>query len=799
VARWLIVRAEFRQRWRSWLVLIALVGLVGGLVLAFAAAGRRTASAFPRFERRYGFDSLVYSENNVSWVSLPEVQSVTQIESPPNGTPECSCSTRLTSSNFSVWDVARPSLDHFVKLMSGRWPDQTEPDQVLASFNLAHDYHVHLGSLIRVPFYTKAQTAKNDTGTPTGPAISFRVVGIDATESDFPSVGAPSYEVITTDAFARAVTPATGVFYASAVRLRHPSDLGRFDQDAARLAKNGGTGGQEAGPTVTAAIHPQAIGWWLLALLSALAGAVIIAQALSRQARAQDDTARTLRVFGLRPSDITVVGLIRTAVIAAAGAALAVAIAFLVSPLAPVGEARVAEVTTGFAFDVRTLVLGAGAITIGVLLLGVWPAVRVARQARIEHSRVSRTSRTASALATVPTPPAMTIGVRRAVEHSRGSSSAPTGTAIVGAIVAVIALCATAIFGASLTHLTSTPRLYGQPFQMWVQSYTQGTQAIQPALAKLKADPSVTAITEGVGGAAISINGVTTDSIAGTALRGDILVSSISGRIPTAPGEIALGGATMRAAHAHVGSTVRVTVGGAGTPNAQTSSFHVVGTASFPPDFGAVGLSRGAVFSLPGFIAASCPPGNAGASCRTTVTSEQSYVLLVGLKPDADGRAAVARYATEFGSNVLLPVTPSNIVNFGEAVNFPLIVAIVIALFGIATLVHVLSISVGRRRHELSILKALGFTRRQAAASVWWQAATVAAIGVVVGIPIGVAVGRRIWSAFATNLGVISVPSAPVGAIAALAIGVLLTSLLLALGPAVIAARTSPSPPLRDE
>jgi ABC-type lipoprotein release transport system permease subunit len=334
---------------------------------------------------------------------------------------------------------------------------------------------------------------------------------------------------------------------------------------------------------------------------------------------------------------------------------------------------------------------------------------------------------------------------------------------------------------------------------MWIQSFEPGSAAIQPVLAKVQADPAVTAITEGVGGAAVEINGVTTDSIAGTSLRGGVLVSSISGRVPSAPGEIALGAQTMRAAHAHVGSIVRVTVGEAGAPNAQTSSFHVVGTASFPPDFGAVGLSRGAVFSIPGFINASCPAGKAGTSCRSAVAQQQSYVLLIGVTPDAAGRAAIARFATEFGSNAMLPQTPSNIVNFGEAVNFPLIVAIVIALFGIATLIHVLTIRVGRRRDELSILKALGFTRRQAAASVWWQAATVAAIGVVVGIPTGVAVGRRIWDAFAYNVGVVSVPAAPVRGIAVLALGVLVVSLFLALGPAVIAARTSPSPPLRDE
>jgi hypothetical protein len=803
VARWLILRSEFRQRWRSWLALAALIGLVGGLVLAFAAAGRRTASAFPRYERQYGYDSFVYSTTPISLATLPEVQSATIIDSPPNGDPACECSARLTSSNFSVWEVPPGGLAHFAKLVSGRMLDQSAPDEVLASLNLAHDYHVRVGSVIRVPFYTKAQAdvlgATGPSGVPAGPTATFRVVGIDASEGDFPTVGTPSYEVITTQAFAKATNAQTGVFYTAAVRLRNRADLARFDQDIARATNNGGTGGQETGTTVRDAIHPQAIGWWLLALLTALAGALIVAQALSRQARAQEDTYRTIRVFGLPPGGITTVGLLRTAVIAVTGSVIAIVVAFLASPFAPVGEARIAEPTTGFAFDTRTLLLGGIAIAVVVLLLGVWPAVRSGLQSRILRNAAPRTSRTAAALATVPTPPAMTIGVRRAVERSRGPASAPTGTAIAGAIVAVIALCATAVFGASLTHLTSTPQLYGQPFQLWFNNLGQGPQPVQQAVKQLEADPSVTAITEGVGGAAVSVNGVTTDVIAGVPLRGDELVSSVSGRVPAAPDEIALGAKTMNDAHARVGSTVRVTVGGPNTPHAQTSVFHVVGTAAFPPDFGVVGLGQGAIFSIPGYVNANCPTGKAGAQCRTGVANGLSYVLLVGMKPGAAGQADVARYASKYPEQVFLPETPANLVNFGEAVNFPLIVAIVIALFGIATLVHVLTISVGRRRPEFSILKALGFTRRQAAGTVWWQAATVATIGVVVGVPVGIAVGRRVWSTFATNLGVVSVPAAPVSGIIALAVGVLVTALLLALGPAVIAARTSPSPPLRDE
>ena len=52
--------------------------------------------------------------------------------------------------------------------------------------------------------------------------------------------------------------------------------------------------------------------------------------------------------------------------------------------------------------------------------------------------------------------------------------------------------------------------------------------------------------------------------------------------------------------------------------------------------------------------------------------------------------------------------------------NFPLILGFMLALFGVATLLHLLVVSVARRRHETGLLKALGFVRRR---NSQWQCA----------------------------------------------------------------------------
>ena len=71
----------------------------------------------------------------------------------------------------------------------------------------------------------------------------------------------------------------------------------------------------------------------------------------------------------------------------------------------------------------------------------------------------------------------------------------------------------------------------------------------------------------------------------------------------------------------------------------------------------------------------------------------------------------------------------------------------------------------------MGLLKSLGFVRRQIALSVSWQTTTVAAIGIVLGVPLGIAAGRLVWDAFASNLGVVADPVVTAWVVAAIAAG----------------------------
>ena len=138
----------------------------------------------------------------------------------------------------------------------------------------------------------------------------------------------------------------------------------------------------------------------------------------------------------------------------------------------------------------------------------------------------------------------------------------------------------------------------------------------------------------------------------------------------------------------------------------------------------------------------------------------------------------------------VLPITPTSLINFGEAVDFPLIFGAIVAVFGAATLFHLLVVSVSRRRRETGLLKVLGFVNSQVVWAVGWQATTLAVVGIIIGVPIGLIAGRATWDLFASHLGVVPLAVVPVWLIAVLAVGVIVVANVLAVGPALAATRS---------
>jgi hypothetical protein len=317
-------------------------------------------------------------------------------------------------------------------------------------------------------------------------------------------------------------------------------------------------------------------------------------------------------------------------------------------------------------------------------------------------------------------------------------------------------------------------------------------------VASLERNRGVADITAGLVGNP-TIDGVAESGIAAQSLRGPLLSTATSGHLPQGPNEVALGATTLHQLGVHVGSLVRVSV--AAAADKKPEIFRVVGTVVFSPGLTTGGLGNGAVFTLPGLLPLTghCPAGPHQRACDVKSVIAAGGAFLVRAAPGPQGRIALARLNREYPSDVNYPSPPTNLVNFGQAVNFPLIFGAILILFGAATLLHVLVVSVTRRRREVGLLKALGFVRRQVALCVSWQTTTVALVGIAIGVPAGIAVGRAVWGLFAHSLGVLAVTEVTAWVLVVVAGATLVVANVLAIGPAIVAARSRPASLLRSE
>jgi ABC-type lipoprotein release transport system permease subunit len=808
----MVLRAQLRQHGKSWLALAVLAALAGGLVMAATVTARATAAAFPGFVARYGYDAIVYTARPLPQLArVPQVTQVTPVRVPWVVAVGCaSCAAINTSGSLGAFELAPPDLARTVKLVAGQMPDQSDPGEALASSTFADDSGVRVGSVIQILEPTPAQIsqveAQNRPPSPGQlarvPRRSVRVTGLVVTENEFPAGVGNRYDLFPTRAYAAAYDPHTAVETFYYVKLRHgTADQAAFDSQLRPLGSLGADDLDNDAAAVQRAIAPQAVGWWVLAGLLALAGLAVLGQAAARQFSTDVDDHDALSALGLRGRQFVLLGLVRAFVIGLAGAAGAVALAAALSPLTPVGEARLAAADPGtVSVDPLVTLVGVPAVVAAVLLLSVWPAIRHARPARPEPlppaGGLARS--VVRAVASAGAPPSVLIGVRYAFERGRGRTPVPVGSALLGTVLAVTALSATAVFGASLTRLINSPALYGAPYEVKFSNEGTGSGAALtgPLLDSLRRDPAIDRVTVAAD-AEINVNGRHVRAVAVTAARGPALISGVDGRLPRGDQDIMLGAATLRGVRAGAGDQVRVTVNDPVTGAARTTTFRVTGRASFAPSFGTGGFGSGAALTVSALLHAQCPDG--GPACLRKARQGLIYSVLVHAVPGPSGAAALARYTSQYGAYLAGPDQPTELINFGESVSFPLLFGVALSLFGAATLVHLLLVSVRRRRAEAGLLKVLGFVRRQLAAVISWQATAIILVGVVAGVPLGIVAGKVAWRLFATNFGVVPVAVVQAVPLVLLAATALAAANLLAVLPALLAGRARPADLLRAE
>jgi hypothetical protein len=142
---------------------------------------------------------------------------------------------------------------------------------------------------------------------------------------------------------------------------------------------------------------------------------------------------------------------------------------------------------------------------------------------------------------------------------------------------------------------------------------------------------------------------------------------------------------------------------------------------------------------------------------------------------------------------------PAEVENYQSIGSTPALLAAGLAIGVAAALGLTLFASVRRRRHDLALLKALGFSRRQLASCVAWQSTVAVAVGVIVGVPLGIALGRWLWDLFADEIYAVPSATVPTLSLVFVALGAFVLANAVAFLPGRYAARTPTAIVLRAE
>lgn len=536
-------------------------------------------------------------------------------------------------------------------------------------------------------------------------------------------------------------------------------------------AEEGPLLGSNGHETVVDAIRLQTLGLYVIAVVVALAALVFAGQTIARQVRREWADAPIFDALGMtRP------GMVGAAAVRAIGFVLvSVLVAFIVSvamsPLGPLGIGRAAEPDPGVRLDGWAAAIGLTALAFCVMISAAVPVATVRRRRTTQSTASTRTHASARLSASALAGLALT--------RSRRAGGLTLGSAVIGVSLA----CAAGVAAWSLTlsydSLESHPARYGSSWDAQVGNVANPGQ--QAATRKrLESIPGITAV--GI----LTAAGIGPDEsatlFAADPFLGDVTLGTITaGRRPVTPHEIALGRHTMQREHVQIGDSVTIV-----EPFAPDNSFSfdVVGEVVVNDSLSAL-PGRGGLVTKEGF---------------TMMTGEglsQTYVVWV--EPSADRSATLAALQAEFPTTFLERSTPRPISNLGLVSNQPALLALLVGLLAAAAMVHALVTSVLRGRRQIGVLKTLGFTRRQVAASIAWHASSLAFLALVIGIPLGIVMGRVLWTRIVDNIGVVSPAVISVPAIVVVTLLVWAVANLAALGPGMLAARTMPAQALRTE
>lgn len=513
----------------------------------------------------------------------------------------------------------------------------------------------------------------------------------------------------------------------------------------------------------------QTVGLGLLALVGFVATLAAVIEAFSRLLDKSLVNLPVLIAIGFEPSRRMTVGAMLAAPVALVAGFVGVATALIASPLIPTGLARGVDPITGRHIDLG-VVLGLALVwLVGLVGIGLVLAWRHKPQ-RSGPRRRGWTNRLLESF-----PVRMRLGCEAALTPARGQAGAASRSALIAAVLAVAGIVAVGTFGASLRHVLADPVLQGWNFDATITTSDASVEELQQSLADMAADPAVSAV-GWVSIVDLKINGQETEVYAFDPDGGVLHPTMRFGHPPLADDEIVLGADFMSAPNIALGKTV-VVAGPGGD-----ESLRVVGSATYSELGNNADLASAASLTL--------------ATARRLGAQETSAAALIRL---ADGYDVSALEKYSKARELVTPFQPARVRNLKQVGRLPWVLVALLVTLGLLAVGHGFWRSIRSRRRDFAVLAAIGLRPHDIRVMAVWQSTCIAFVAVVLGVPIGILIGRSAWTRVANSTGVVNQIVVPAGWLIVGALGALALLDTIGMVAGRSASRREPAAGLRDE
>ncbi len=779
------VRSTVRREWKGLVALGVLAGVTAALAAAALAGARRTETALPRLrDATNAADAVVFASQvgvaHPDWSKLREKPEVADLAvwdlmfGREDGQPSL-----LFVSNDGAWGgrMSRPVVTE------GRLWDPAAPDEVIVPPAAAA--FAPVGSTFDFqPFGIDQQ--EGDT-TPAGPVITFRVVGVGNTVNRFLFTDG----ILVGPGFVSAYGDKIQLYENAEVKLRNgPADMGALQAAVTETIAPGVPVLDLASTTrrVDTAIGMERVALTALAAIVAIAGGLLVVQALGRSGGRIGEDADALRAVGMTRTDMVgataalhVLPALVAAIVGAGGAIAA-------SRFFPVGMGRQIDPDVGTHVDLTVILPAAMTVTAFVL---AGSAIAARRATGGQRSFGTQPSRLGVAVRS-HVPVTIGIGAGMALQPGAGRSRVAVRPALFGAIVGVLGVVGALTIEHSVTDALAHPERAGVNWDATIspQATDYGPQGLAPDLLAsiTAAAPAGTGITEGAR-FALQVDGIGVPAVMtlpyGSGPAPELTI--IEGRRPDRDNEAAIGPKTARDLGVGIGDAIAI-----GTERIPIT---IVGTALFPPDVH-FEFDQG-LWLTPSRFRAVVP-----AVGPDNLFEGPSRVAVLKFPGGTDVPAAITQVGQALGGTVdsVAPAElPVELTNLGNVRSLPWVLAAFLGILAVAAVSHVLISSSHRRAHDLVVMRALGLTRRSSRLTFNAQATVIAAVGLACGLPLGVVVGRFGWQLIAERVPLQDVGPVPVLALVLTVPVAALLLNLLALWPGRTVAQLAPAATLREE